>query len=59
MEKDGGRMRLGYISFLSRIKETLMVNLTPRQINLTPQQMKQICRVAPSPLTVHTIPKIL
>jgi hypothetical protein len=47
------------VCFLPREKKTLMVNLTPRQINLTPKQMVQICRVAPCPLHVHTIMKIL
>ena len=36
MEWGGG---CGKVYFHSRANETLMVNLTPRQINLTPKQM--------------------
>jgi len=49
-EKDGG---WGKVCFLSRVKETLMVNLAHRQTNVTPRQRS----VTPTPLTVHTIPE--
>jgi len=39
-----------------RFEETLMVNLTPKQTNLPLKQMALLCNVAPSPLTIHTIP---
>ena len=56
MEGEGG---WGKVCFLSTTKKTLMVNITPKQINLTPKQMVPICIVAPTPLIVHTIPKLL
>jgi len=49
MDEEGG---WGNVCFLSRANETLTVNLTPKH-------MVSICRVAPSPLTIHTFPKIL
>jgi len=49
----------GKVGFISRANEILMINLTPRRINLTFKQMEQICKVVSSPLTVHIIPKIL
>jgi len=51
-ERDGGG---GYcVRFVSRAKETLMVNLAPILINLTPKQTVLLCNALPSPLTVHT-----
>jgi len=51
----------GWVRFVSfaRVKETLMVNLAPRQTNMTLRQTTLICSVAPSPFTVHTIPEFL
>jgi len=46
----------GKVYFLSREKETLMVNFAPRQTNLT--HKKTAC-VSSSSLTVHTILEFL
>jgi len=54
----GGEGDWGKTCFLSKAKETLMVNLTTRQINMTPRQITLVCNALPSPLIVHTIPKI-
>jgi hypothetical protein len=48
----------GKLCFLSKAKETLMVNLAPKQTNMTPRQTTLLCSALPSPLTVHTIPEI-
>jgi len=55
-EEGGGGGGWGKVCFLSRMKETLMVNVTPRQINLTARQMMQINRVTSFSLTVCTNP---
>jgi len=47
----------GNVSFLSRAKETLIVNLASKQINLTSKQIVLLCSTPPFPLTVHTIPE--
>jgi len=47
----GGEEDRGKICFVSKAKETLNVNLAPKQTAL-------LCSVLPSPLTVHTIPGI-
>ena len=54
----GGEGDYGKVCFLSNAKETLMVNLAPKQTNMTPTQTALICSVLPSPLTVHTITEI-
>jgi len=51
-EKEGERTGA---RFVSGAKETLMVNLAPRYINLTPRQTVLLCSAVSSPLTVHTI----
>ena len=50
------------VRFVSRVKETLMVilapkqtNLVPRQTNMTPRQTALLCSALPSPLTLHII----
>jgi len=45
------------VCFLSRVKDTWLVNFAPRQINLTPRQITLLFSVLPSSLTVHTIPE--
>jgi len=44
-QEDGGGEGIG-ISFLCRAKETLMINLTPKQNHLTPIQMTLLYSVA-------------
>lgn len=38
-----GRKGLGKVFFLSKVKETLMVTLTSRQINMTHRQTALLC----------------
>jgi len=54
----GGEWDWGKVCFLSKAKETLMVNLSPKQTNMTPRQTTLFCSALPSLLTVHTIPEI-
>ena len=56
-KRDEGGGGWSKICFLSRAKETLMVNLTPKQTNHAPRETAFLCNVAPSPFTIHTIPE--
>lgn len=56
MEGGGGH---GKVFFLSKMKLTLMINLTYKETNLTLRQMTLLYGVEPSQLTVHTIYIIL
>ena len=49
----------GKVCFLSRTKETMMVNLTPKKTNLTLIKMTFLFSVTPSSLAIPTIPEIL
>jgi len=53
-----------WVRFVSRVKETLMVNLAPKetnlapiQTNMTPRQTMLLCSALPSLLTVRIIPE--
>ena len=56
-EREGGGRGWGKVCFHSRAKEILMVNFTLRQTNLTRRQTALLFTVAPSPMTIHTIPE--
>jgi len=49
----GGEGDKGKVCFLSKAKETLMVNLAPKQINMTPKQTALLCSALLSSLTVR------
>jgi len=51
----GGGEGWGKVCFLSKAKETLIVNLAPKQTNMIPIQTTLLCIVSPSPLPVHKI----
>ena len=56
MLRGGGGTR---VRFVSRVKQTLTVNLTPKQTNLALRQTVFFCSALPSLLTVHTNPEFL
>jgi len=47
----------GKICFLFKVKETLMINLAPKQTNMAPRQIALLCNALSSQLIVYTIPE--